>query len=191
MGLKVLVADPREFTRVGLRTVLENDEKISNIYEAESYEELKKIMLSFSPDLCIIHQALVRDIHYFSANKLILLISEPDIDVFLTAYHMKARGILSENAAVDLLKLSINSSNDVTFLDPVFFSWIMDFISEYLRMADEIKILSPREREIFGLLQDGQDRRSIAKKLQISESTLKTHIKNISIKKDKMKNKIY
>ncbi len=191
MGLKVLVADPREFTRVGLRTVLENDEKISNIYEAESYEELKKIMLSFSPDLCIIHQALVRDIRYFSANKLILLISEPDIDVFLTAYHMKARGILSENAAVDLLKLSINSSNDVTFLDPVFFSWIMDFISEYLRMADEIKILSPREREIFGLLQDGQDRRSIARKLQISESTLKTHIKNISIKKDKIKNKLY
>ena len=76
---------------------------------------------------------------------------------------MKARGILSENAAVDLLKLSINSSNNVTFLDPVFFSWIMDFISECLRMTYEIKILSPREREIFGLLQDGQDRRSIAK----------------------------
>ncbi len=60
----------------------------------------------------------------------------------------------------------------------------MDFILNENRKTQEMSSLSPREREIMSLLREGIDRRTIAQQLHISETTLKTHIKNISRKRE-------
>lgn len=41
------------------------------------------------------------------------------------------------------------------------------------------KILTPREKEIFDLLIDNLTTREIAKKLKISEKTVRNHISNV------------
>ena len=43
--------------------------------------------------------------------------------------------------------------------------------------------LTPREREIVRLLREGLDRSSIARRLCIAETTLKTHMQNIAKKR--------
>ena len=58
----------------------------------------------------------------------------------------------------------------------------MELIVEARKRTNELELLSPREREIVMLLDEGLDRRTVAGQLHISEATLKTHIKNISRK---------
>ena len=66
---------------------------------------------------------------------------------------------------------------------------IFDEINLWLmRIASDIK-LTRRENEVLQLLAKGCTRNQIAKKLFISEETVKMHIKNI-YKKLKAKNKI-
>ena len=45
-------------------------------------------------------------------------------------------------------------------------------------------ILTPREKEIFTLLIDNYNTKSIAKKLNISEKTVRNHISNVMQKLD-------
>lgn len=51
-----------------------------------------------------------------------------------------------------------------------------------VRTSDNLATLSPREREIFGLLIDGQNTKAIAKALSISPRTAETHKYNIFTK---------
>ena len=51
-----------------------------------------------------------------------------------------------------------------------------------MRKSDNFATLSPREREIFGLLIDGQNMKAIAKTLSISPRTAETHKYNIFTK---------
>ncbi len=54
-----------------------------------------------------------------------------------------------------------------------------------------MRFLSPREREIVKLLREGLDRRTIAKQLCISETTLKKHIQHIKCKSIEGAKKIF
>lgn len=49
-------------------------------------------------------------------------------------------------------------------------------------VLDRVERLSRREREILGLLGDGMSNRGIARRLGISERTVKFHVSNVLIK---------
>ncbi len=61
MAQKVLIAEPRDLIRTGVRTIFEKDNRVSDIYEATSSEDLQQ-NLSRSLDLIVIHQSLVSNI---------------------------------------------------------------------------------------------------------------------------------
>jgi DNA-binding NarL/FixJ family response regulator len=115
-------------------------------------------------------------------GRFVLLIDEPDLDVLMYAYEHQARGYFSFNVAADLLRATLTSNKETFLIDPILFPWMLDLISEIRKRSDELQLLSPREREVASLLTEGVDRRTIARQLHISETTLKTHIKNIARK---------
>jgi DNA-binding NarL/FixJ family response regulator len=186
MTQTVLIADPRDVIRTGVKTIFENDNRVSDVYEAHSCEGAQEY-LSDTPDLVIIHQSLVSNITSLPSGKFVLLIDNPDIKMLFIAFQHHARGYLSENVSSDLLLATLNPKNNSFLLDPAFFPWITDFILNENRRMQEMSNLSPREREIISLLREGIDKRTIAQQLNISETTLKTHIKNISRKKEDMR----
>jgi DNA-binding CsgD family transcriptional regulator len=55
---------------------------------------------------------------------------------------------------------------------------ILDHFSSGLRFPQD-HLLSPKEKEVIALLREGIDRKRIAQRLHISDTTLKTHIKHI------------
>jgi DNA-binding NarL/FixJ family response regulator len=61
---------------------------------------------------------------------------------------------------------------------------IIEHMSTDPRFTVKEELLTPREKEIIRLLRDGIGRSVIAKQLHISEATLKTHIKNITRKRE-------
>jgi DNA-binding NarL/FixJ family response regulator len=184
---KILIVEEREIVREGLKAILKQDKRVSDIYEATSQQEVQE-HTSNEADLVIIHQSLIFDITLLPAGKCILLVDKPDMWMLRSAFEHQARGYISENIASDLLLTMLATPRPYQerfLLDPVFLPWLMRRLSDNEQYTDEVSLLSPREREIYHLLQEGLERRSIARQLHIAESTLKTHIKNISRKKEK------
>jgi DNA-binding NarL/FixJ family response regulator len=182
MGKKVLVAESREVIRTGLCTVFRKDTSVSEVSEVTTHEELRKHLSRLDVDLVVVTQALITDMKVLPQGRFVLLIDEPDLDVLMYAYEHQARGYFSFNVAADLLRATLTSNKETFLIDPILFPWMLDLISEIRKRSDELQLLSPREREVASLLTEGVDRRTIARQLHISETTLKTHIKNIARK---------
>ncbi|MBV9615597.1 MAG: response regulator transcription factor [Ktedonobacteraceae bacterium] len=181
MGKKVLIAEPRDVIRAGLRSVFQKDISVSEVSDVATREELKKY-LSPDIDLAVVSQTVITDMKLLPQGRFVLLIDKPDFNVLMCAYEQQARGYFSVDVAAYLLLAALNSTRGTFLIDPVLFPWMMGLIAETKKHTDELELLSPREREVVMLLNEGLDRHSIARQLYISEATLKTHIKNISHK---------
>lgn len=189
MEQKILIADPREVIRTGLRVILERQQQGNTIQEALTREELRKQLYSQTYDMVIVHQSLVADIKMLPKNKFILLVDEPGINLFLEAHRHQARGYLSTHISSELLSIAMHTTEESCLLDPVFLPWLMEHMLTYMQDAHNISVLSHREREIAQLIKNGLDRRTIAQQLHISDATLKTHIKNMTRKQGETREK--
>lgn len=186
MEQKILIAEPRKVIRLGFRTMLEQDGHIKSISEASTIEQIREQLHNTSFNLIIIHQSLVREFKLLPMDKFILLVDEPDISIFMEAYAQKVRAYISTHISSELLLAAIHIEKGTCFLDPIFVPWLMDTIFKYMQDLHELNNLSCREREIVHLIKSGLDRKMVAQQLHITGATLKTHIKNIARKQEKI-----
>ena len=184
MGKSVLIVEERDVLRTGLCAVFQEDSSVSEVNGITSYEELKHHLSSFDVDLVVVNQRLLKDIRVLPRGKFILLIDKPDINGLMYAYENKALGYFSVDVTADLLRAALKIPKETFFVDPALLPWMLKLIAEIQKHTDDLQLLSPREREVVSLLDDGLDRRTIARQLHISEATLKTHIKNIARKQE-------
>lgn len=184
MQHKVLIAEPCEILRIGLRTVFSGDSRVSHVYEAATKESLKAQLRSCDVDLAVVNQSFITDVTILPRGKFVILTSQPDMTILKAAYNHGVRGYLSENVPAELLRMTLSPSEDSFLIEPVLTPWIMKCVFGGVFASLKEDLLTPREKEIIHLLREGLDRRTIAKRLSIAETTLKTHIKNIARKRD-------
>ena len=183
--MQILIAEPRDILRVGLRNIFVEDPRVSEVYEAATTEQLQQYINSSLLDLVVVHQVLITDLTLLPPGKVVMLVTEPDIRTFINACEHKVRGYLSDQVSMEVLRMMLSPAQESCLLDPMLTPWFVRCLSdEGATEAYEYEYLSPREREIFDLLHQGFDRRAIARQLHISESTLKTHVKNITFKRE-------
>lgn len=183
MGYAVLIAEPTELTRIGLKTIFAGDRRVSHIYEAATGGCLETQLRHYAVDLVIANQLLVTDVALLPKGKFVILTAKPDMITLRTIYRQKGCGYLSVNVSAKLLLTVLDHRENAFLLEPVLAPWIMDrlFGDAFVSLQEEL--LTPREREIINLLRLGLDRTTIAENLCIAETTLKTHIKNIMHKR--------
>ena len=180
MGQSVLIAESREILRTGLRSVLASDPLITCVYEAATSEELKKHLVTYTPDLIVVHQSLITDILLFPRGHFVIVATEPDKNMLLAAFAYGARGYLLENASANLFHLTLRLASDMFLLDPKVTPWLFGHISGDILPTASSEVLTTREQEIFELLLNGNlTNRAIGEKLCISEATVKTHLSHI------------
>lgn len=184
MELKVLVAASSDILRAGLRTLLTEDKRIVQVYEAATKEEVQAQMRSNDPDFIVINQSLITDMTFLPRGRFVILAAKFDLETLQKAYKYGARGYLLENTSAELLRATLYLQNGAFLIEPAIASYTMDYFVHGLHFMIRDELLSPREREIVKLLRDGVDRRTIAKQLCISETTLKKHIQHIKNKSD-------
>ena len=182
MELKLLIVASSDIVRAGLRTVLTEDKHVVQVYEAATKEEFQTQLHSKSPDFIVLDQALITDMTSLPRGHFVILAAKLDIDILQTAYKYGARGYLLENTSAELLRATLYLQNGAFLIEPTIASYTMDYFLHGLGFTIHDELLSPREREIARLLRDGIDRRTIAKQLCISETTLKKHIQHIKHK---------
>lgn len=126
MGKYVFIAEPRDIFRVGLRTIFQDDTRVSKVFDAASIEGLTANFASSVPDIAIIHQSLLSDFSVFPKGCLVVLTSALDASMLLEAYHNGAIAYLTERASSTLLCTVLEIDDKAFLLDPALGWWVMD-----------------------------------------------------------------
>ncbi len=183
MTMVVLIAETNDLLRTGLRTIFSNDTRVKQIYEVKAQSELQLCISTRQYDLVIVNADLITDISLLPQGRFVILASELDVDLFQQAYRCRAKAYLRENAPAEFFLSTLNCDEHFFLIDPYLTSKILMHISKDAELDIDDDLLTPREKEVISLLREGVDRRVILKRLCISNTTLKTHIKNIRKKK--------
>ena len=124
--------------------------------------------------------------HTTGSAKVILLVLLESQDFFVRAVRAGCRGILHKDSTPDLiLKCVRRVSEGELWLDRATTAQVLRvFTEEHPSQRPKSRDLknsplSPREREIVGLVIQGYKNRELAEKLTISEQTVKNHMHNI------------
>jgi len=196
MSTRILLADDHKITRQGLRSLLEKQQDMEVVAEAENGREAVRLAGEMAPDV-IIMDVTMPDLNGIEATKQILSLS-PDIKIIALSMHSDstfvtemlksgAAGYLLKDCAFEELTRAIRTViDDKTYLSPSISGVVVEDYLQRLSKADFAApdILSDREREVLQLMAEGNSTKQIALKLHISVKTVETHRRQIMSKLD-------
>ena len=183
--MKLLVVDDHEVVRKGLVAMLEGEDGIDIIREAEDMEEAKKLITIEQPDITIVDinlggnngLDLIEYIGYkTNVTKFVVFTSSSRKSDFIRAKELNVDGYILKDSNIEDIIYAIKSiSRGRKFYDA-------QITRE--READErnkvLESLTDREREIFQEVGRGLTNSQIAQKLYITENTVKKHMSSLS-----------
>lgn len=184
MTRRVVLVDDHELIRQGLRRAFERTEDFEVVAEAGSVAEANRIVAATRPDVVVLDVRLPDGTGLDLARQ--LRKATPNVGiVVLTMYAGDEQlfGALDAGASAFVAKDA--PSDDVVAAarhaaaSPRSFTAADLSAAMQRRMNPSRPQLSPREREVLGLLADGLGVAQISRRLYISESTTKTHISKL------------
>ena len=187
MSIKVLLADDHKIIRQGLRSLLEKQQDMEVVSEAEDGRSAVRLAAETAPDV-VIMDVTMPDLNGVEATKQILS-SSPDIKIIALSMHSDsmfvaemlksgASGYLLKDCAFDELAKAIRTVIDnKTYLSPAISGVVLEDYVFRLSKAGFTgpDVLSDREREVLQLMAEGNSTKKIAQKLHISVKTVETH----------------
>jgi two-component system, NarL family, response regulator LiaR len=182
----VFLVEDHAFTRDGLRVAIGRETELKVIGEARSGEEALEALETIQADVVVMDIGLPGIDGIEACRR--LKQSQPNMRVvMLTAHQLEAQVLaaLASGAEAYCLKstdpagliLAIRAAVlGSAYLDPQ----IAHVVLGRITVPDpEGSVLSPRELEVLRLIADGLGNKQIADRLEISLSTVKTHIEDI------------
>jgi len=181
------MADDHAIFRDGLRKLLDGDDEIAIVGEAQNGAECIKLLAKLKPDILLLDLrmpdkdglAVLEEVNFdqIPTRVIVLTAAEDDRDV-VRAMRLGARGVVLKQSATDLLVKSIHRVHAGEI-------WLDNrMTAEVMKASDagprrEKPLLSDREKEIVQLVAQGFRNKEIGEKLFISEQTVKNHLHNI------------
>jgi len=182
--IRVLIADDHAVVRQGLRTFLDLQEDMEVVAEAADGVEALAAAEEHAPDVVLVDlvmpnmdgiEALRGLRERVPAARAIVLSSFIDDEKLLPAVRAGAAGYLLKDVQPQELVEAIRTVHGGgALLHPRVASRLLE------EMATDP--LTPREREVLGLIGRGMANKLIARELSLSEKTVKAHVSNILAK---------
>lgn len=189
---RVLIADDHPLARKAVQSLLENDPAFETVGEAASGREAVSLCGNLQPDLVLmdIHMPELSGLEatrqikqmYPHIRVVMLTVSDHVADLF-TAIQFGAQGYLLKNMDPDdwlvYLRALLDDEPEVSrkMADKLFHHFRSG--SGHVSSEPHPGVLTPREKELVMFIAAGETNRQIAKRLVITENTVKNHIKNI------------
>jgi DNA-binding NarL/FixJ family response regulator len=190
--ISAIIADGQRLVRAGLRRLFEDQLDIAVTGEAASGDELVTLVRSLRPDVVVIDVELpgvdgfeaTRRIlaeSPFGAVGVVLLVESAGDETMLAALEAGAAGVLvKDSEELELLRAVRVVAGGGALLDPDLTRRLIARCLSYgvsrLRVPAELSELTPREREVMGLVAAGLSNGEIAERLVVTPATAKTHV---------------
>ena len=195
---RILIADDEDLMRAGLAELLTADPGIEIVGQASTGREAVDQTRRLAPDV-VLMDVRMPDLDGIAATRelsdvapgvkvLILTTFEQDDYVF-GALRAGASGFLLKRTRPEELIAAVHTiAAGDSLLSPSVTRRVIDRMSQQPTpaLADQARLddLTPREREVLGLIAQGLSNREIARALVVEESTIRTHVKRILMKLD-------
>lgn len=188
--IRVLIADDHALVRTGFRLLLDEPNDIEVVAEAETGEQAYARFVEISPDVVMIDlampgiggiEAIKRIVARDASAKILVLSAHEDISHPKRVLQAGALGYLSKRQAPEVLIDAIRIiAKGGRVIDPE--------LAQQMAMAgvngggSPLEELSEREFEVFEKLALGKSVGQIAETLNLSPSTVGTHLYNVKQK---------
>ena len=196
--IRVVVADDHPVVREGLRSFLSSRPGIEVVGEAGSADEVVAAVDDLRPDVVLVDlmmpgggieaigrvRALADADGYSDPPRLLVLTSFVGDDQVLPALQAGASGYLLKDVDPADLEAAVRTVHlGGSVLGPAVAPRVLDrATSARPAVDDRLAELTPRERDVLGLLGQGMSNRQIADALYVAEKTVKTHMSSILTK---------
>jgi len=190
-SIGLLLVDDHEVVRVGLRTVLHQNQGIEIVGEAGSRAQAVRAARRLHPDVILMDVRLpdgsgveaCREILADSpATRVIFLTSYTDDDSVLAAVLAGASGyVLKEIDSAALIRAIRTVSSGQSILEPAVSQRALDWIKA-VPTSDGLtrtSSLSPQEEKVLALVAEGLTNKEIASSLNLSDKTVKNYLANM------------
>ncbi|GGR42731.1 response regulator [Streptomyces netropsis] len=191
--VRVLLVDDHPVVRRGLRAMVDDLPEVEAVGEAADGAAALRLLDGLDrgawPDVVLMDLQMGDGMHGVEATRRITALPDPPAVLILTTYSTDADILAAVEAGATGYLLKDADPEDVvgavraaargeTVLAPPVAARLLG------RVRAGRPTLSPREREILGLLAEGLANKQISRRLFISEATVKTHLVHIYDKLD-------
>ncbi len=179
--IRVLLIENQRLTRIGIKTILSEQSDIKIIGETDTSAKGFEIFKKDAPDVTILGLRLpdscaVDEIEKYLAEnekaKIIVLAEHAGDSEISRSLKNGAFGYICKDILPDELTKAIRVVNKGKKYIP---GAIAEILSEHLGQEE----LTPVERKVLARIIKGKSNKEIAHDLEVSENTVKTHVKNI------------
>jgi DNA-binding NarL/FixJ family response regulator len=196
MNTRILLADDHKIMREGLRSLLDKQQSIEVVGEAEEGRTTVRLVTDLSPDVVIM------DIEMASLNGIEatrqIVAKTPEVKVIALSVHSDRRfitemlkagasGYVLKDCSFEELVQAIRAvmANRIYLSPGIADKVIKDYV-RFLPRTDfsVFSILTEREREVLQLIAEGKSTKKTALSLHVSVKTVETHRKRIMDKLD-------
>ena len=187
--IKILIADDHPVVREGLISMISHEQGFQVIGEARNGLEALTKTEELKPDVVLMDLRMpemdgveaIRQIAAIEPSvKFIILTTFSDDEDIFRGIEAGARAYLLKDAPrEDLFKAIRAVYQGESLIQPVIASRLLDRFAELSKQSQSPEILTERETEVLKLIAKGAANKEIASQLNISNSTVKTHIASI------------
>ena len=195
--IRILLADDQALVRAGFRALLDAQDDMKVIGEAENGDDAVRLVTSLNPDVVLMDIRMPRCDGLEATRRIvadelltqvkIIILTTFDLDEYIfEALQSGASGFLvKDTEPIDLIRgIQAVARGDALLSPGVTRRLIAEFARSTRKTGPvpDLEALTEREREVMALVAGGLSNDEIAERLIISPATAKTHVSRAMVK---------